>query len=197
MDETTVINTLQRRGLYLHVFSSDHIKQMCTDKYGLSLQTSFILESVCNYDDIRCQVMERGGLQFLIAATKEIPHFPFSKRQFNLQSSCSAGACFHQQHRSSFEVHILRNVCVTGSHTLSHIHTGGCDNCICISETRFWHFSVLNMQYLCILFTNMAFLVFCETFIKLCICIYTERRLLNHIFFFMRLLHLSDCQFVI
>lgn len=79
-DETTVINTLQRRGLYLHVFSSDHIKQMCTDKYGLSLQTSFILESVCNYDDIRCQVMERGGLQFLIAATKEIPHFPFSKR---------------------------------------------------------------------------------------------------------------------
>lgn len=75
-------------------------------------------------------------------------------------------------------------MCVWLVHTHSHTHTHRWMwHCICISETRFWHFSVLNMQYLCILFTNMAFFVFCEIFIKLCICIYTERRILNHIFF--------------
>lgn len=82
---------------------------------------------------------------------------------------------------------------MTGSHTLSHTYTQVDVTLHLHIRDQILAFSVLNMQYLCILFTNMAFFVFCETFIKLCICIYTERRLLNHIFFFMRLLHLSDC----
>lgn len=75
-------------------------------------------------------------------------------------------------------------MCVWLVHTHSHTHTHRWMWQLHLHiRDQILAFSVLNMQYLCILFTNMAFFVFCETFIKLCICIYTERRILNHIFF--------------
>lgn len=165
---------------------------MCTDKYGLSLQTSFILESVCNYDDIRCQVMERGGLQFLIAATKETP----------ISRSASVSLIYSQ---AVVLVHVFINntgrllkftswgMCVWLVHTHSHKHTHRWMwHCICISETRFWHFSVLNMQYLCT-FHQHGFFCFLWNLHKIMyMYLHWEKNTESHLFF-MRLLHLSDC----